>query len=66
MDNVKHATAVQVDVETGIFINFVRRLAADSTIDAAAVRRIDEALLHKKEFSVEKLRGALFPIDGAS
>jgi len=66
MEHVKRSVPEEVDVETGIFIDFVRRLRADPTIDQSAVERINQALLDRKEFSVEKLREALFPTEDAS
>jgi hypothetical protein len=50
----------QPPVVVAVFEDFIKRLESDSSIDAAAVRRLREALLQDKDASAETLKAALF------
>jgi hypothetical protein len=50
----------QPPLVVAVFEDLVRRLESDSSIDAAVVRRLREALLQDQDVSAEALKAALF------
>lgn len=53
----------QPTVVTGVFENLIQRLLADESVDRSTIERLRVALLEDQEYSVDKLRQALFSED---
>lgn len=50
----------QPPIVVAVIEDFIKRLEADASVDAAAVARLRKALIDDQETSVEALKAALF------